>query len=424
MRPDPADRLRRGRRPGPEAARRRANATAIGSMRSSGDRSATGSDESAVRRSLASTSAPSDDRGRSIEPTSATPARPPGWRRSPRRPLCLDRQILPADAVDRTAVLAEEPRRRPAPRSTVSASSLGGNHRHVDPRRSRRRVAIGRRRDRARSRSAMRRSGLFAIEADDESGLAERIRELERHGRERRPASHRRAGPAMVAASSQRSAASPRDWRSSPTVSSRSANRSIGVASRAGTTRSDGRIDPRPSTRSPPNRAGVRLPRPGQPFAGMGRELSASLARGAPGAGLGERLSPRSARSARSGGTASCPATFADHRVPILGQVAVGSLVTDVLRGLGVAPDAAIGYSLGESAALVALAGLDRPRRDAAPAAVVAAVPTELAGPCDAARRVWGIPPSEPVDWVAGIVPRSAEAVRAAIAGPRAGFTS
>ena len=33
----------------------------------------------------------------------------------------------------------------------------------------------------------------------------------------------------------------------------------------------------------------------------------------------------------------------------------VGSLVTDVLRGLGVTPDAAIGYSLGESAALVAL---------------------------------------------------------------------
>ena len=41
----------------------------------------------------------------------------------------------------------------------------------------------------------------------------------------------------------------------------------------------------------------------------------------------------------------------------------------------------------------------------------------ELAGPCDAARRVWGIPPGEPVDWVAGIVPRSPEAVRPAIAG-------
>ena len=49
------------------------------------------------------------------------------------------------------------------------------------------------------------------------------------------------------------------------------------------------------------------------------------------------------------------PRKFADHRAPILGQVAVGSLVTDILLGLGIAPDAAIGYSMGESAALVAL---------------------------------------------------------------------
>ena len=40
---------------------------------------------------------------------------------------------------------------------------------------------------------------------------------------------------------------------------------------------------------------------------------------------------------------------------------------------------------------------------------------TELAGPCDAARRVWGIPPTEPVNWVAGIVPCSPERVREAI---------
>ena len=111
------------------------------------------------------------------------------------------------------------------------------------------------------------------------------------------------------------------------------------------------------------------------------------------------------------------PRTFADHRDPILGSVSVGALVTDVLRGLGVLPDAAIGYSLGESAALVALrAWTDRDemlrRLRSSPL-----FQTELAGPCDAARRLWGIPADQPVDWVAGIVPRSAEAVRAAIAG-------
>ncbi len=40
---------------------------------------------------------------------------------------------------------------------------------------------------------------------------------------------------------------------------------------------------------------------------------------------------------------------------------------------------------------------------------------SELAGSCDAARRLWKIPPEQPIDWVAGIVPRPAEAVRAAI---------
>ena len=40
----------------------------------------------------------------------------------------------------------------------------------------------------------------------------------------------------------------------------------------------------------------------------------------------------------------------------------------------------------------------------------------ELAGSCDAARRAWGISPDDSVGWVAGIVPRSAESLRSAIA--------
>ena len=95
----------------------------------------------------------------------------------------------------------------------------------------------------------------------------------------------------------------------------------------------------------------------------------------------------------------------------------VGAVVTDILRGLGVSPDASIGYSLGESAAMVALRAWTDRDRDAATPAVSPLFHTELAGPCDAARRLWGIRPDEPVDWVAGIVPRSAEAVRAAIGG-------
>ena len=108
------------------------------------------------------------------------------------------------------------------------------------------------------------------------------------------------------------------------------------------------------------------------------------------------------------------PRAFDGHCVPILGSVSLGCFVTDLLRGLGLAPDAAIGYSLGETAALVALRAWTRrdemlQRLQSSPL-----FHTELAGPCDAARRVWGIPAAEPVNWVAGIVPCAPEAVRSA----------
>jgi acyl transferase domain-containing protein/3-hydroxymyristoyl/3-hydroxydecanoyl-(acyl carrier protein) dehydratase len=111
------------------------------------------------------------------------------------------------------------------------------------------------------------------------------------------------------------------------------------------------------------------------------------------------------------------PRRFDDHRPPILGQVAVGSLATDLLAFMGVKPDAAIGYSLGESAALVALhAWTDRDllMSRLASSSLFA---TELAGPRHAAARVWGFDPGEPVDWTAGILSYPADLVEAAIKG-------
>ena len=107
---------------------------------------------------------------------------------------------------------------------------------------------------------------------------------------------------------------------------------------------------------------------------------------------------------------------FTDHRTPILGQVAVGSLVTDILLNLGLTPDAAIGYSMGESAALVALRAWTGRDELASRLRSSPLFATQLSGPCEAARCAWGIPPDRPVAWVAGIVPRSAEEVREAIA--------
>src|SRR3954452_15994855 len=71
---------------------------------------------------------------------------------------------------------------------------------------------------------------------------------------------------------------------------------------------------------------------------------------------------------------------------------------------------------MGESAALVSL-GVWTDRDEMARRLVDSPLfVTELAGPCHAARRAWGLGPDEPVDWVAGIVPRSPGAVQAAIA--------
>ena len=119
---------------------------------------------------------------------------------------------------------------------------------------------------------------------------------------------------------------------------------------------------------------------------------------------IGRTVAPRPARG-RGLVDRPAPAPFTDHRTPILGQVAVGSLVTDVLLGLGIAPDAAIGYSMGESAALVALRAWTN--RDELSGRLQSSplFATQLSGPCEAARRAWGIPPDRPVPWVAGIVP-------------------
>jgi acyl transferase domain-containing protein/3-hydroxymyristoyl/3-hydroxydecanoyl-(acyl carrier protein) dehydratase len=110
----------------------------------------------------------------------------------------------------------------------------------------------------------------------------------------------------------------------------------------------------------------------------------------------------------------AAPAQLPSVRERIFAQVALGTLITDLLADLGARPQAALGYSLGESSALFALGawrGRDEMLRRMHASSLFA---RDLTGPCDAARAAWGV---ERVDWRTGIVERPPAEVRAALAG-------
>jgi acyl transferase domain-containing protein/3-hydroxymyristoyl/3-hydroxydecanoyl-(acyl carrier protein) dehydratase len=106
-----------------------------------------------------------------------------------------------------------------------------------------------------------------------------------------------------------------------------------------------------------------------------------------------------------------------DHRRLIQGQVALGTALSDLIQLFGVRPDAALGYSLGETTALFALrvwADRDEMLRRLFHSPLFA---EQLAGNCTAARQAWRLPPGEAVDWVAGVVARPSEQVRRVVQG-------
>ena len=101
----------------------------------------------------------------------------------------------------------------------------------------------------------------------------------------------------------------------------------------------------------------------------------------------------------------------------MLGQVAHGVAMSDLLRGFGVQPSAVIGYSLGESTALFAMRAwrardemYERMRQSPL-------FQSELAGRCEAARRAWGLAADDTVAWRSVVVNRREDAVRDALDG-------
>ncbi|MGD9383122.1 MAG: beta-ketoacyl synthase N-terminal-like domain-containing protein, partial [Desulfobacterales bacterium] len=99
----------------------------------------------------------------------------------------------------------------------------------------------------------------------------------------------------------------------------------------------------------------------------------------------------------------------------IFGQVVHGGVMANLIRRFGITAHAAIGYSLGESAALFAMGAW--PDRDNMLKRMLATnlFSTELAGPCHAARSAWGIPMGEDINWCVALVNRPADRVRTVI---------
>jgi PfaB family protein len=110
-----------------------------------------------------------------------------------------------------------------------------------------------------------------------------------------------------------------------------------------------------------------------------------------------------------------------DHRAVIFGQVTTGCAISDLVRSFGVQPSAVIGYSLGESAGLLALrAWRDRDemyRRMQASTLFT----DDMAGECRAAHQTWGLAADEQVDWCLGVAVAPQQTVLTALpAFPRA----
>ncbi|MCP4396839.1 MAG: type I polyketide synthase, partial [bacterium] len=116
----------------------------------------------------------------------------------------------------------------------------------------------------------------------------------------------------------------------------------------------------------------------------------------------------------------NCPDAEEMNRHPrevLLGQVAYSTLMTDLLRGFGLSPQAAIGYSLGESSAFFAMRAWNS--RDEMLQRVLESplYTRDLAGQFLAAAKTWGFPEGKAADWIMAAVQSSAEEIRPLLEG-------
>lgn len=99
----------------------------------------------------------------------------------------------------------------------------------------------------------------------------------------------------------------------------------------------------------------------------------------------------------------------------IAGQISHGRFMAKLMSRFGIHPEAVLGYSLGESAGLFAMNAWPDPDHMLERIRTSDLFNKDLYGPCRALRKAWKVPPDEEINWVVGVVNRSASAVKNAI---------
>ncbi len=172
-----------------------------------------------------------------------------------------------------------------------------------------------------------------------------------------------------------------------------------------------------PEPLAPKGKVAFIFPGSGNHFAGMGRELSARWPAIYSKQDLKSQFLARQFLPQHFWQKELASPLHDNHNALVIGQVALGTAVSDLVRSFGIEPQAVSGYSLGESAGLFSF-GAWKDRDGMSQRLNDSTLFTEdLAGVCNAARKLWGLKKSEKVDWVLGIVDAPAEKVKQALIG-------
>ena len=172
-----------------------------------------------------------------------------------------------------------------------------------------------------------------------------------------------------------------------------------------------------PEPLAPQGKVAFVFPGSGNHFAGMGRELSARWPAIYSQQDAGSQFLARQFLPEHFWKAELSETLHDNHNALVIGQVALGTAVSDLVRSFGVEPQVVSGYSLGESAGLFSLAawkdrdGMSQRLSDSP------LFTEELAGECTAARKVWGLKRTEKVDWILGLIDVPAAQVKQALVG-------